>query len=371
MSNLFDTVGRQWGYEMVKIDFVDWSLLAAHRYHDPAVTRAAAYRKGFEIMRRSLGPDCHLQDCGPGPVSVGLSDSMRIELDQNYGYRQRAWQQYFLSSTSSAPAAAKRYYFHKRAWINDADHICLTHLSLSQAQAAATLLALTGGNLLSGDRLPDLDATRLEILKKVLPAFGEAARPMDLFDTDQHTVFALQIRRPFGEWMVIGVFNPSETESAARSLPLERLWLDPGKTWLAYDFWKESFHGEVTRNLRLSVPPASVVLLALHEKRGIPQVVGTDRHVLQGVHELDSVAWDSAARTLAGTSLGPIGTAHNLAVYVPEIHPWKQGGHVLYHDRPGYSLRMTDDHILRVRVRFDQAARIAWEVHFDEFFGNP
>ncbi|HOW68085.1 MAG TPA: alpha-galactosidase [Candidatus Paceibacterota bacterium] len=368
LSNLFDTVGRQWGYEMVKIDFVDWSLLAAHRYHDPTVTRAAAYRRGFEIMRRSLGTACHLQDCGPGPVSVGLSDSMRIELDQNYGYRQRAWQQYFLRSTSSASAAAKRYYFHKRTWINDADHACLAHLTLSQAQAAVSLLALSGGNLISGDRLPELDPTRLEILKKILPAWGEAARPVDLFDTDQPTVFALPIRRPFGEWTVIGVFNPSETDLVTHRLPLDRLRLDPRKTWVAYDFWNEGFHGEVTREMRLTVLPASVTLLALREKRGVPQVIGTDRHVLQGVHELEHVTWDQETRRLSGVSLGPMGSAHNLAVYVPEARPWRQGNHVLHHDHPGYSLRMADEHILRVHVQFDQAERLSWQIDFNDFF---
>ena len=116
---------------MIKIDFVDWSLLSAHRYHDPSVSRAQAYRKGFEIMRRALGPECHLQDCGPGPVTVGLLDSMRIELDQNYGFRKRPGNSTSLDPASSAPAAAKRYYFHKRTWINDADHVCLNLLSLS------------------------------------------------------------------------------------------------------------------------------------------------------------------------------------------------------------------------------------------------
>ena len=103
LADLFDTVANRWGYEMVKIDFVDWSLLAAHRYHDPSVTRAQAYRKGFEIMRRALGPDRHLQDCGPGPVTVGLLDSMRIELDQNYGFRKQAWKQYFPSPPAAPP----------------------------------------------------------------------------------------------------------------------------------------------------------------------------------------------------------------------------------------------------------------------------
>src|SRR5512145_2839962 len=137
------------------------------------------------ILREAAGPATHVLGCGPGPVTAGLLDSMRIELDQP----PVRWKQYFLESASSAPAAAKRYYFHKRTWINDADHVCLNLLSLPQAQAAATLIALTGGNVLSGDRLPDLDPSRLEILRKILPSGGEAARPVDLFDTDRHTTF--------------------------------------------------------------------------------------------------------------------------------------------------------------------------------------
>jgi hypothetical protein len=362
LADLFDTVGSRWGYEMVKIDFVDWSLLAAHRYHDPSVSRAEAYRKGFEIMRRALGPGCHIQDCGPGPVTVGLLDSMRVELDQNYGFRGQAWKQYFLESASSAPAAAKRYYFHKRTWINDADHVCLNLLSLSQAQAAATLIALTGGNVLSGDRLPDLDPTRLEILKKVLPSYGEAARPVDLFDTDRHAIFALAIRKPFGAWVVVGLFNASETDPLERTLPLERLWVDPARTYLAYDFWNEGLRGAVSGQLRVTIPPASVTLLALHEKRDVPQVLSTDRHVLQGAVELESTSWDPDAGTIEGVSLGAEGTAHNVAVYLPSAQPWVQGGPFLYRDFPGYTVKQMDDHMLRIRVRFEHTTRVPWRV---------
>jgi hypothetical protein len=370
LADLFDTVANRWGYEMIKIDFVDWSLLAADRYYDPSVTRAQAYRKGFEIMRRAMGPDRHLQDCGPGPVTVGLLDSMRIELDQNYGFRKDTWKQYFTESASSAPAAAKRYYFHKRTWVNDADHVCLALLSPGQAQAAASLIALTGGNLLSGDRLPDLDPIRLEILKKILPAFGEAARPVDLFDTDRHSVFALRIQKPFGEWTVVGLFNSSETQAVERTIPLNRLWLDPVKTYIAYDFWAERLHGEVLGELRVTIAPASVILLALHEKRGVPQVISTDRHVLQGAIELESTTWNVETETVEGVSLGPLGTAHNVAVYVPQPHRWVQGGPFLFHDFPGYTVKMMDDHILRIRVRFTEATRVPWKVDLGRFFGG-
>lgn len=369
LFRLFNTAANDWGYEMFKIDFVAWSLLSAERYCDPAVTPALACRKGMDIIRRAIGPKRHINDCGPGPVSVGLIDSMRIECDQNYGYAGAAWRQYFLEPSSSAPAAAKRYYFHRRTWINDADHVCINHLPIPQAQAAATLIAMSGGNVISGDRLPDLDHTRLEILGKILPAYGEAARPVDLFDTDLHAVFALSIKKTFGQWAIVAVFNSSERETIKKVFPLERLWLDPRKTYLAYDFWMERFCSEVTAVLDVEVLPGHVTLLALHEKTNVPQVIGTDRHVLQGAIELEDVVWDATARTLAGTSTGPLNTSHNVAVYLPEAQKWVQGRKVLPQDFENYTLRLMHEHILRVHVRFARSERIRWEIRFDDIFG--
>jgi hypothetical protein len=367
MFNLFDKVSNQWGYEMIKIDFVDWSLLSAHHYYDPSVSRAMAYRRGFEIIRKAIGNECHLQDCGPGPITVGLLDSMRIELDQNYGYAPEVWKQYF-NSTGSAPAAAKRYYFHKRTWINDADHLCISLLSPTQAQAAASLLALTGGNIISGDRLPDLDPVRLEILKKSLPSWGEAARPVDLFDTDQQRIFALKVKRPFGEWTITGLFNSNETEIQEYALPFERLWLENTKTYIAFDFWNCRYLGEITNNLKANVPPASVLLLAIHERSDVPKIISTDRHILQGAVELEDVRWDADKEILSGISLGVPESAYNVYIYTPDSHPWKQGGTSLYHDFPGYTLKMTDRNILRMHVRFENTTRVSWSINFPEYF---
>ncbi len=367
MYNLFEKVTKQWGYEMIKIDFVDWSLLSAHHYHDPSISRAMAYRKGFEIIRKAIGNECHLQDCGPGPITVGLLDSMRIELDQNYGYTPEVWKQYF-NSTGSAPAAAKRYYFHKRTWINDADHLCMSLLSPAQSQAAATLLSLTGGNIISGDRLPDLDPVRLEILKKSLPSYGEAARPVDLFDTDQHRIFALKIKKPFGEWTIAGFFNSDESEMKEYAFPLKRLWLDNINPYIAYDFWNNRFFGEINNELKVLVPPSSVLLLSIHQKSVIPKVLSTDRHILQGAVEMTDVRWDPDTQILSGVSAGIPGSSYNVYIYVPESHQWRQGGIALYNDFKGFTLKMTDKNILRMHVRFGSESSIPWSINFPEFF---
>ena len=368
LHDLIDTIVNDWGYEMIKIDFMAWSVLAADHYSDPSVSAAQVYRKGLEIMRSAAGDNCHILDCGPGAITVGLIDSMRIEADVNYGFSEAAWDTYFRHPACSASASAKRYYFHKRTRINDADHICMNLLNNQQSEAAATIIALSGGNMISGDRLIQIDAYKLEVLKKITPSFGEAAIPVDLFDTDMQSVFALKIKKQFAEWTIVGFFNSGLTEKVEKKFSLNRLWLNPRKTYLAFDFWKQQYIGEVTDTLKVTIGPGSVTLLTLHEKSGKPQFISTDRHVLQGAIEIESINWDENTKALSGVSSGPLNTSHNVSVYVPGEHPFTWGGYVLFRDYDSYSLKLVDNHIIQAHVRFEKSGQVQWKINCDEFF---
>ena len=74
------------------------------------------------------------------------------------------------------------------------------------------------------------DVPRLEILKKVFPSFGEAARPIDLFESDRPEIFALRVKKPFGEWLVLGLFNADEKAPAEKPAPSPRLTGMPYRT---------------------------------------------------------------------------------------------------------------------------------------------
>lgn len=367
LYDLIDTIVNEWGYEMIKIDFVAWSILAADHYYDPTVSSAQVYRKGLEIMRNAAGQKCHILDCGPSEITVGLIDSMRIEADVNYGFSEAAWETYFLHPACSAAAAARRYYFHKRTRINDADHICMSLLNNQQAEAAASLIALSGGNMISGDRLTQLDAYKLEVLKKITPSFGEAAVPVDLFDSNIPSAFAMKIKKPFAGWTIAAFFNSSLDQTAEKKFSMTRLWLDPGKTYLAFDFWKQQFVGEISGELKLTLQPGSVTLLTLHEKTGKPQFISTDRHVIQGGIEINNVTWNEETKTISGISGGPLTSSHNVFVYVPEEHPWTWGGSARYRDYDSYSLKLVDKNIVQVSVRFEKTDHVEWEIETNEF----
>ncbi|HET7132326.1 MAG TPA: alpha-galactosidase [Gammaproteobacteria bacterium] len=366
LRDLFGTIARRWGYDMIKLDFMAWSILAAERFRDPSFSSAAAYRRGLEIMRAAVGDGCHILDCGPGNTTVGLIDSMRIEADVYYGYAEAGWRQYFDDPSSSTAAAAKRYYFHRRTWVNDTDHVCIDLLPINQAQAAATSIAMSGGNVISGDRVADLDPGKLDILQKVTPSFGAAAVPVDLFDSDRPTAFVLHVERPFAQWTVAAFFNPDREHAAERTFDLRRLGLDPARTYVAYDFWQQRFAGEIKSELRARVAPGSVTLLALHAVTGRPQLLSTSRHVTQGAVELEDVQWDEAARVLCGTSIGAVGSAHHVLVYLPGLHPWTWQRPAPFHDYPGYTLRLVDEHVLRVHVRFEQQSAVRWRIGADD-----
>lgn len=359
LFDLFHTMAEEWGYDFFKIDFVEWSVLAAERYHDPAVSRAAAYRLAIETIRKAIGPSRHLLDCGPLGVGTGLVDSMRIELD-----RGTDWSQYTEHFNSTAPAMANRYYHHRRMWINDADHLGIGKLPLAQGQAAASILALSGGTMILADRLYALDAQRLAILQRVLPAYGEAARPLDLFEKSSPELFALPVVKDFEKWWVLGAFNYDPTATRERSLDLAALGLDRKKQYLAYEFWSQRLYEPNELRLDLRWEPASVQLLAIREKSGVPQVLGTDRHCTQGGIELDGVHWDAATQTLSGTARGGRGTEWTLSVYVPQAYSWDaSGSRVAGKGTTGLATSQTA-RVLRVPMNFPSGEQVAWHLRF-------
>jgi hypothetical protein len=350
------TIVDVWGYDFIKIDFVEWTLLAIERYYDPTVSRAQAYRLGMETIRAAMGPQRHLLDCGPGQVTMGLIDSLRIEQD----LPQPTWEHYVKHSSSTAPAVAKCYYFNQRTWVNDADHLCLALLSLPQAQTVASLIALSGGTVISGDRLYDLDSARLAILTKVLPTYGEAARPLDLFEKDRPELFALPIRTDFSSWWLVGYFNWDEEAEVTRDFVVSRLGLESTASYLIYDFWEQRLLPISNGTVRLRFAPASVRLLALREQRGIPQVAGTDRHYTQGAVELTQVQWDAPQGIFSGLGLGAPGMQWTLTISVPEALTWQAEPR----QTPGIAVVSYADNLLRARLHFAETDRVAWSFTF-------
>jgi len=172
------------------------------------------------------------------------------------------------------------------------------------------------------------------------------------------TLWSLKAKNDSEEWMVLGVFN-WDNEPVHRLLPLDQLGLERETSYLAFDFWRQTFLGEVRDSLSLEVPAHGVRLLALRRRLGHPQVLGTDRHITQGAVELQKVQWDSARLILSGEYQAPPGKRYHLALYVPEdlqLVDWAP--------RSRIHLANTFPHGVRWAVDFPSKGKVAWKFQF-------
>ncbi len=192
LDGVFRTVTDDWGYDYMKIDFIYAAALEGCR-HDPGVTRAQAYRRGLEAIRRAVG-DRFVLGCGaPMGPSVGLVNGMRTSPDVAPSWHPQAplGRRVSLSLPAAANAlrtAIARFWTHNRLWLSDPDCLLLrdsdTDLTPDEVRTLATVVAMSGGIVLDSDDLTRLSPERRRMLAQVLPLRGGAALPLDMFERD-------------------------------------------------------------------------------------------------------------------------------------------------------------------------------------------
>ncbi|TET94671.1 MAG: alpha-galactosidase, partial [Dehalococcoidia bacterium] len=129
LEHVFRTVTDDWGYDYVKIDFIYAAAVEGVR-RDAGATRAQAYRRGLEAIRRAVGGRFVLGCGAPIGPSIGLVNGMRIGPDVApfWHPQARLGRRISLSLPAAANAlrsAITRFWRHNRLWLNDPDCLLL------------------------------------------------------------------------------------------------------------------------------------------------------------------------------------------------------------------------------------------------------
>ncbi len=238
LEMVFRTMRRDWGCTYFKLDANFWGAIHGGHFHDPNSTRVEAYRRGMQAIRRGAG-DSFILGCNhPLWPSLGLIHGSRSSNDI-----KRSWDRI----RSTARQNLSRNWQNGRLWWNDPDAICLTgDLPLNEIQFHATAIYAAGGMLLSGDDLTKIPPARLEILKKLLPPGGVAAR----FEDDSLSVGTVKLP----DTQMVCLFNWNDKEESFR-FKLPRL-SEVSDYWTGEKFSKRE--GWFTIN---DVSPHTAVLL--------------------------------------------------------------------------------------------------------------
>lgn len=331
------TALREDGWKWAKTDFTYYALLG--RPHDPAVTSVEAWRQGMKAIREALGPDVFLLGIGAVGLEVGIADGVRLTLDNAPRWDEPA------DATPLAPGrairetvrtASRRWFYGNRAFVAHPDLVFFRSmdgappLSPSEARAFATFVGLTGGIVKIGDKLVDVEghAEWIDVLRRLMPAHPVTARPVDLLLRDVPEQMRARISAPAGEWDVVGLFHWGRNMDLSASPPVEMadaprsLDVTCDGPCLAYELWSEAFLGEKSGTFSVPMEPHSAKVLSLRKPTGVPQVLGTNRHVLMGANDLGRAEWNAASRTLHVEVIAAAGTArapfeHLVALHVP------------------------------------------------------
>lgn len=182
LRDLARRIVQEWGYDYLKIDFLLWATAGVSHYG--GLTHAEAYRHGLGAIRDGLGPEAFLLGCGaPLQHAVGYVNGVRIgaDVDASWGGVQ-----------APARAAALRRFYQRAAWLNDPDCLVVrSPLATAEAQAWASLVAVSGGLTLFSDNLPKLPRDRVSILQRTLPVVPVAGRAVDAFAAEPELAPAL------------------------------------------------------------------------------------------------------------------------------------------------------------------------------------
>lgn len=184
---------EEWGFTVLKIDFLYAACLEGNGKYDPTMSRAEAMHVALQTIREAAGPDVFLIGCGcPIASGIGFIDAMRISADTGPTWRPSfPLPKYDNGTLPSLRAMIRnsisRAPFGHRWWHNDPDCIMLgrhTRLSDEEVASAATVVAMTCGMLLLSDDLPKVSQRRLNIVSKIFPLTGITATVLDLHSTN-------------------------------------------------------------------------------------------------------------------------------------------------------------------------------------------
>ncbi len=284
LRDLFATL-RGWGYSYFKIDgqpivideftakqeFMAGSLPAG----DSGEVAATLYRGTLATIREAIGESSYLLGCWGTPLpGAGMLNGSRTAGDIYQG-----WQGFLV-----ATEAVQRWNFlHNIVWYSDPDVVLVRPpLTEGMARAWATIQGLSGQALMASDRMTDLPASRVEMLKRIYPAVD--IRPLDLYKPGnvRKPVWDLKVSHLGRDYDVVALFNYSREQALSRLVSWEELGLRPSQAYHVYDFWQGTYLGAWERGVFLAVPPADVRVITLVPEEPRPVLISTSRHISQG-----------------------------------------------------------------------------------------
>lgn len=261
---------------------------------DKYCTTAGHYRKVFELATGGLGPKSYVHE-----RNIRRGSDLTMGVVQS----QRIWGDNDVLTAEMVMRGGLRWYKNRVLYNYDMDAKSLSRAIPSDSDDGInkllTMSYVTASRLLLGQSFARTSSKNIFKLSRIFPYHQspQSARPVDAFSSDYPRVYDFKVD---DKWHQLTYFNEDNENPKTISTNLSDtpgfggLGLDKNSTYYVYDFWNNQLVGEFKGDAILSqnLRKGEARMMSVRHKENHPQILSTDRHLMQGYIELSDVSWD-------------------------------------------------------------------------------
>jgi hypothetical protein len=177
------TITREWGFEYLKLDFLDAASYKGKRHND-RLTPAQILTRGLQLIREAAGDGVHLAVSGlPLPMGAGILDSVSLAPEVLPQQNKTRLPKMFNSRTVQDESRfiqnlVLRSHLNRTFWLNDAAYLSFAATASGDGEAEGLLTAVThsGSSLFISDDLSLYGEEETARIKSTLTAARELSR---------------------------------------------------------------------------------------------------------------------------------------------------------------------------------------------------
>lgn len=296
---------RKGGLKGLMFDYTNTGWAWYGGMDDSYSTATAAYRKIFSLAREGMGDDAYIHErCleRGSDMTLGLVSSQRI------------WGDTDDVTPEMVSRGGSRWYKNRVVVSYDMDAKNLLKAKPADnpdgRRKLLTMAYVASGRLLLANSFARFDKAILHDLSRVFPfhTAAQSARPVDLFTSEFPSIYDFKVSNA---WHQLTFYNTDNEKSSTISVEMDKasaeggLGLERQKAYYIYDFWNDTLIGKIKGNELLiqTLRPGEARMMSVREAIHEPQVLSTNRHIMQGYLDLKNLVFDQ--NQLSGASLVP------------------------------------------------------------------
>lgn len=278
------------GFTYLKLDF---NNVGGGNWYEKKRTSFEILRDHYTNIRQAAGEGTYILFCNeyPNRATVGLVDASRISQDSHRG------------GVRNSMGQVLRCYDLNGRWFavdNDCYYLAPDVKGAGKVaggwptvQTYASMMGLSSGAAFTSD-LWNWDGFKpyLRMTEIMTPPAKERSEVLDLCTAEEWPRLLSKVQRPWGNWAVALLWNPTKQEKA---IPLDfaKAGLDPAHRYAVWSFWDNRFLGIAKGQWVTPALSATgcqhLVLTDLGSQPERPVVIGSSLHIFCGAAEIKNV----------------------------------------------------------------------------------